>query len=174
MARRKNKNKERNKARYQGRYKEIQSVNWEALEHDYSDKGPDWFWILGIVTISCALSAFFFDNYLFALLILIGGGVLGLVASKEPPILHFAVTTRGIRVGPRLFPYSNLECYYLDEEHHRGPQLMVRSNEFLMPLIVMPVPEKYLEEISEILEARLPEEKLEEPISDKLLEFFGF
>ena len=156
------------------RQEEVQSVIWEAPEYIHNDKESDWFWILTIITISAALSAFFFANYLFSLLIIIAGGVLGLVAKRKPLIIPFAITTRGVRVGSRLFPYSNLECYYLDEDDPRGPQLLLQTKQLLNPLITMPVPEEYLEEIAEILEARLPEEELEEPLSDKLLDLFGF
>jgi len=150
------------------------SVTWEAPEHHHVEKNGDWFWILGIITIVGTISAFFFGNVLFAILILIAGGTTALIANQEPKIMTFAVSTRGLRVGSVLYPYSTLECFYLDEDAPNGPEVLARSNRLFMPLIIMPIPEEYVHEIESILEARLPEEHLEEPIGHKLLELFGF
>jgi hypothetical protein len=38
----------------------------------------------------------------------------------------------------------------------------------------MPIPEEFIDEIEAILEPRLAEEHLEEPLAHKLLEIFGF
>ena len=43
-----------------------------------------------------------------------------------------------------------------------------------MPLIIMPIPEDHIDDIESIIESRLPEEHLEEPLAHKILEFFGF
>ena len=43
-----------------------------------------------------------------------------------------------------------------------------------MHLIIMPIPEEHIEDIEDILEARLPEELIEEPLGTKILEIFGF
>jgi hypothetical protein len=43
-----------------------------------------------------------------------------------------------------------------------------------MPLIIVPIPPDYVEDIESILAPRLPEEHLEEPLANKLLEIIGF
>lgn len=149
-------------------------VIWEAPEHHHVEKNGDWFWILGILTIVLSVTTFFLGNTLFALLIFIGGITFGLVANRAPAMLTHSVTNRGLRVGNILYPYSTLECFYIDEDHERGPQLLARSNRFFMPLIIMPIPGEYIDEIETILDPRLPEEHLEEPLVNKLLELVGF
>ena len=149
-------------------------VTWEAPEHHHVEKNGDWFWILGILTIIVTVTTFFLGNTLFALLLLLAGVTMGLVANREPDVIPFGVSNRGIRVGDTLYPYSGLECFYLDEEHELGPQLLVRSNRLFMPLIIVPIPPDYVEEIESILAPRLAEEHLEEPLANKLLEIVGF
>lgn len=150
------------------------AVTWEAPEHHHIEKGSDWFWALGIVALCGAIAAFFFGNFLFAILILIGGAAMALAAAKRPSIIPFAVSTRGIRVGDIIYPYSTLEAYFIEEENPNGPQLLLRSKRFYMPLIIMPIPEQYVHEIEDLLLGRLPEEELEEPLANKILEIFGF
>ena len=152
----------------------INAVTWEAPEHHHIEKGSDWFWALGIIALCGAIAAFFFGNFLFAILILVGGGAMALATAKRPSVIPFAVSSRGIRVGEKLYPYSTLEAYFIDEENPNGPQLLLRSKHLYMPLIIMPIPEEYVHEIEDLLLTRLPEEELEEPLATKILEVLGF
>lgn len=151
-----------------------QAIVWEAPEHHHVDKSSDWFWVLGIIALCGAVAAFFLGNFLFALVVLLGAGVMALRAVKPPEIVTFMVGNKGVRAGEKLFTYSALESYFIDEEDEKGPQLLLKAKSMYSPLIVMPIPEEYLDEIEDILRERLPEEELQEPLGHKLLEMFGF
>lgn len=150
------------------------AIAWEAPEHRHFNKGGDWYWALGIMALSVAVAAFFFGNFLFAILVLIGAAVVALQSAKKPRIIPFMVGMRGVRVGERLFPYGSLDAYRIDEDSPWGPQLLLRAKSLYMPLLVIPVPEDYLDEIEELLRSRLTEEELEEPLAHKILEALGF
>ncbi len=150
------------------------AVTWEAPEHHHTEKSGDWFWALGIIGIAAAAAAFFWGNFLFAVLILVATLTVALNATKEPQILPFAISMRGVRVGKELFPYSTLEAFYIDEDFSTGPQLLIRSDRTFMPLIVIPLPEEFLHEIEDIIGSKLPEEHIEEPFLHTFLEFLGF
>jgi len=150
------------------------SVTWEAPEHHHVEKGNDWFFALTIIIIAFVIVAILFNNVLFALLIGVAGGALAVSAAKRPSIIPYAVTVRGIKVDDRLYPYSTLESYCVDEEDPRGPQLLVKSERFVMPLIILPIPVDHIDDIESILEEKLEEEELEESLFVKILELFGF
>ena len=150
------------------------AITWEAPEHAHFEKGADWYWILGIVTISVAVGAFFFGNFLFAILICVAGSAMGIMAAREPAIIPFAVSARGVRIGEQVYPYSSLDGYRVDDEDPIGPRLFLRSKQLHATLLVMPLPEEYVEEIEDLVSVRLPEADLEEPLLHKVLEFFGF
>ena len=152
----------------------LRAVTWEAPEHHHIEKSSDWFWILGILAVAASIVAILFGNILFGIVILLCAAAMTLVAMQEPNVIPFAVTVRGVRVGPDLYPYSTLESFFIDEEHPLGPQLLVKSERYFMPLIIMPIPEDHIDDIESIIETRLPEEHLEEPLAHKILEFFGF
>ncbi len=153
---------------------QARSITWEAPEHHHIEKGGDWFWALWIVSLSAAVAAVFFGNALLGILLVIAAAVMALVANKEPEIIQFAVTSRGLRVGGTLYPYSTLDAFYIDEDSPRGPELLARSKRLFMHMIVMPLPEDYIDDIEDILELRLPEEHMEEPFATKLMEIVGF
>ena len=153
---------------------QIRGITWEALEHDHGEKTSDWFWALGIVTAGATIASILFGNTLLGLVILISGAVMTILSMREPKVIPYAVTQRGIRIEDKLYPYSTLESYFIEEEDPKGPLLLVKSEKTLMPLLVMPIPDEYIDEIEIILAGRLPEEHLEEPLANKILDFFGF
>jgi len=152
----------------------INAITWEAPEHHHIEKGTDWFWALGIVAIAGAIAAFVLGNILFGVVILLGASTMTLFALREPKVIPFAVTTRGIRISETVYPYTTLETYYIDEDNEQGPQLLVKSRRIFVPLLILPLPEEHVDDIDDLVGSRLSEEMLEEPFSHKLLEFFGF
>lgn len=153
---------------------EPRAVTWEAPEHHHVEKGNDWFFALAIIIVAMVIVAILFGNVLFALLIGLAGGALGVSAAKRPSIIEFAVTVRGVKIDQRLYPFSSLSSYFIDEEDYKGPQLLVKSNRHLMPLLILPIPTDHIDDIEAILKERLPEEELEESLFAKILELFGF
>lgn len=150
------------------------SITWEAPEHHHVEKGNDWFFALTIIIISIVIVAILFDNTLFALLLGLAGGAMGVSGAKKPSIIPFAVTVRGIKIDDRLYPFSTLQSYHIEEEDPRGPQLLIKSAKKIMPLMVMPIPTDHIDDIESILKEKLAEEELSEPLLVKILELFGF
>ncbi len=149
-------------------------ILWEAYEHHHDEKHSDWFWILGIMTLASAVASILLGNTLLGVLILIAGAVIAILATREPKIISYAVTQRGIRIDDRLYPYTTLDSFYIDEDAQFGPQLLIKSEKMFMPLLILPLPEDAQEDIEDIIAGRLPEEHIEEPFAHKLLEFFKF
>jgi hypothetical protein len=150
------------------------SISWEAPEHHHVEKGNDWFFALAVIVVSMVIVAVLFNNVLFALLLGLAGGALAVSAAKRPSIIPYSVSVRGVKIDDELHPYGSLDSYFIDEEDHRGPHLLLKSSRKIMPLLVLPIPVDYIDEIEEILKERLPEEHLEEPLLVKILELFGF
>ncbi len=152
----------------------LHSVSWEAPEHTHIEKTGDWYWILGIVALAGAIVSIILNNVLFGIAIILGAFTMAIVSQHKPKMIKFEVSDRGIRIGTDLYPYATLESYFLDEGNMIDPQLIVKSKKLLMMLLIIPVPVDHMTEIENIVNYRLPEEHLVEPISHRLLEFFGF
>ncbi len=149
------------------------AITWEAPEHYYQERGKDWYFILTILVVALGVSALLFNNVLFALLIFVSGGTLALASLKRPSIIPYGVSVRGIRIDEDLYPYTTLAAYHIDEEDSRGPQLMILTKKRFTPLIVIPLPEEYIDDVEDIIRDRLEEKFLEEPAFFKLIERFG-
>ena len=148
-------------------------IEWEAHEHAYKERSPDWFWAVGILAVSIAIVAIILSNVIFGILVLIATFTLMLSINKEPEIVHAAVTETGITKGKVHYPYSSLASYWLDSEHPH-PKLLLRSKKFFLPLIVVPMGNANAVEIDKALAEFLPEEEQSLPLLEKMLEVLGF
>lgn len=149
------------------------SISWEAPEHHHVEKGNDWFFALAIIIVAMVVAAILFYNVLFALLIGLAGGALAVSAAKRPSIVPYSVSVRGVKIEDRLHPFSTLDSYYIDEDNPHGPQLLIKSNKKLMPLLVMSIPKENIDDIETILKEKLQEEELNESLLIKVLELLG-
>lgn len=151
-----------------------QDITWKAHEHSHTDKGTDWFWALGIIAVSVALVSILFQNFLFAILILVGSFTMALLARKEPRELTFGLNQRGIIIDDSLYPYKMLKSFYVQDRYGDEPVLIVDARRFMTPHLVASLHATNPEQIHTYLSEFLPEEELEEPLSQRILEKFGF
>lgn len=152
----------------------VRAITWEAPEHHHVDKQSDWFVALGILVFAFTLTAAIFGDVLFAILLIVGGMVLALSAAKKPRIIPFSISVRGVRIDDQLLPFTTLRSYHIDEEDPRGPHLLILSQRRFTPMYVIPLPPDHIDDVEEIMQGRLAEEHLQEPLLLKALEFFGF
>src|SRR3989344_8977345 len=99
-------------------------IRWSAYEHEHIERSGDWFWALGIIAVSAALTSILFGNVLFAILILVAAFVLNLIA-RQPPALHdFEISDRGIRVSGELHSYEEILAFWVETETGDQPLLL--------------------------------------------------
>jgi len=114
------------------------------------------------------------NNVLFGVVIILAAMTMVVFTQKKPRMLEYEISNRGIRISDTLYPYSTLDCFYFDENNTIDPQLLVRSKKLFVPLLILPIPLEYIDDIEDIIAPRIPEEFMEEPFAHKLMEFFGF
>jgi hypothetical protein len=150
------------------------SVSWEAPEHRHIEKTNDWYWVVGIIGLAGSVASILTKNVLFGVVILLGTVTLILFGSRPPRIIAYEVSVRGVRVDDTFFPYDALEVYSINEDLPDGPQLIVRPKHLFSTLLIMSIPEEYIDDIDILLGQKLPEVHLQEPLSHRILELVGF
>jgi hypothetical protein len=155
---------------------EGQILRWSGYEHEYTERGSDWFFALAIVAGSLAVVAVLFHNVLFAILILLGATVIGMLANVPPDVTEFEVSDRGIRVGKDLHRYDEILAFWVEDEHEAAPILLVDTVKFMSPNIVIPLDHEDIDPavLRSFLREHSTEIPMREPRAHKILEFFGF
>ena len=147
-------------------------LEWSVLEHQHSYKNSDWYWAVGIITISIATTSIIFNNILFAIFIIISSFALCLVSAKKPQTLSCEISDRGISANNFIYPFNTLDSFWIDEHEHK---IIVKSKKLLVPFIIIPMDVTIDANIArDMLLAFLPEEEHIEPFGQKLMEKLGF
>ena len=152
----------------------MEPITWEGYEYEFRQKTPDWYWALGILALAGAVTSAVLGNPLFAVIILVGAFALALFSVKRPAHTAFSVGERGVTIGATLYPFETLEAFWIAHETGGEERLILKSRKFLMPFLVLPLPEAQVSAVSARLEAKLKKEELREPVAHRIMESLGF
>ncbi|KKW19293.1 MAG: hypothetical protein UY63_C0017G0070 [Parcubacteria group bacterium GW2011_GWA2_51_10] len=148
-------------------------LRWSAYEHEHIERGSDWFWALGIVAVCVAITSILFGNILFAILIIVAAITIAIVARTPPELVQFEISDRGVRVGGRLHRWDEIISFWVEDEHGGEPFLLVDTIKFMSPNLIIPLQDIDPDLVRAYLSERVNEVPMKEPISHKILEFFG-
>lgn len=151
----------------------MDKISWETFEYLHTEKTNDWYWIVGIVTISIAVIAVILNNVIFAILIIISSFTLSLFASRRPDVVPVKIDHTGVSFGKTQYPFSALESFWV-ETRDGYPRLLLKTQKMFMPFVVIHIEDEDPEVIRGVLEGRLKEEEHSEPILEKFLIYLGF
>lgn len=149
------------------------SLRWSAYEHDHIERGPDWYWALAIVAVCAAITSVLLSDYLFAILILIAAVTIALISRKPPELTQFEVSDRGVRINSNLHRFDEIISFWVLEKTNDKPLLLIDTNKFLSPNLVIPIEHIDPDLVRAYLSERTSEVPMKEPLSHKVLEFFG-
>ncbi len=153
---------------------------WEEYNHLYVPKDSDWKWSVGIISVTLALISFMFSNITLGALILISTCVLLIHAFKEPSLTRFEINSKGVRVNQEFWSFSDIRSFWIEDnrEHHIHSRILFSTNGIVDTLLVITLPldttDNEIHVIHEELVKILPEERLQESIFQKMLEYLGF
>ncbi len=147
---------------------------WKIKEYENSEKTWDWYVTVPTIFIALVIVAIFLDNILFAIFVAMAGVTLILYAHRPPRDVSVKIDKRGIVLNNNFHPMSSLSSFWI-EPYEEGGVLLVRSKSTFVSLISIPIPEEIdSDNIDDFLIEFLEEEELDEPLSQKIMEYLGF
>lgn len=147
-------------------------IRWETPEYVWKPKTIDWFWVLGIIAIATSITAVALGNALFGVFILLGAGLLAYFSIHRPEIVTIEANNKGIRVKETIYPYRNIDAFWIDNEKNDN-QLLIMTRRFFSPLLSIPLADAPHEELRELLLEHVEERELTEAPAHKVLEMLG-
>lgn len=145
-------------------------VSWPVDEYENHTRGLLWylgFTLLGSGALIYSLAT---QNFLFAVIIIMFGVIIGLSSLRDPRQMDFVVTEIGVGVGHQFFTFKDLKNFWIlyDDE---SKNIYFKFNKSLRPHLVIPLYDVNPLPVRELLLEFLDEEleDFEEPLSD----YFG-
>jgi len=150
------------------------SLEWSMYEHEHIERGADWYWALGIIAVSIAITSILLHDFLFAIVVLAAAVVLGLLAREAPELTRIEISDRGIKINDTLHRYREIISFWVEDEHpHHRPMLLVDTKKFLSPNLIIPIEHVDPALVRAYLKERVLERPMREPIGHKILEYLG-
>jgi len=157
---------------------EDSGISWRVDTHEHQERSNDWYWGLGLVTIAGAGLAVFFGNALFAVIILLGLGSLGVLIARGPREHEVRVTSRGLHMDGTLYRWSGVDSFWVEDERAlpagRQAHLLVTTQGILHPQLIIPIGDlNRARNLREYLRRIVKEEEQEPHLGHHVVQMFG-
>ena len=145
-------------------------ASWMVDEYERYDRGPFWYGAAVTAGLGLLIWAVATQNFLFAVMVIMFGVLIGLAALRHPRRVPVVLTDLGIGVGGRFWSWRELKNFWLIYEPPEIKTLYVSFRHSIAPHLTVPLEDENPLPIREGLLRFLPEDltKDEEPLSDWL------
>jgi hypothetical protein len=143
-------------------------ISWKAPEFARYKKGGWWFPVQAIVTVALTLLFILTNQYLVAIIVVLGAYVIYRLAHQEPEILSVNFSTQGITFKSKYYPFRQLKTFWIIDtgETYR---LHLQPIERLGFPVIIPLIAEDVEKVRDFLSHYLPEtHNAEEDLADRI------
>ncbi|MFA6397941.1 MAG: hypothetical protein WDK96_03830 [Candidatus Paceibacterota bacterium] len=153
----------------------INTIEWSVPEYSHKERGNDWFWTIGLITIVACGIAIWLHNYVFAIFLLISGGCLIMFTMRPPLEVNYIVETKGLAMGKDMHPWKKIKSFNIKkEDKDEYAKLLIETSKYFLPIYTIPLPKDMADEMKETLLLVLPRSEINESQSMLFMEKLGF
>ena len=115
-------------------------LSWDALEFRQQKKDRRTWTNATLIFAGIFLIIFLLSkNFLGAVVVVLGALAVLLQAFKEPRMIHFAVTVRGITVGAKLYPLEEIKSFWIFYDPPQVKEVSFRLKRVFLPFLIIPL-----------------------------------
>ena len=141
---------------------------WQFPEYHKHARGRTWYIVAAIIIFVLVAYGLMTQNFLFALMVVLFSVIILLNHSRAPQMLDFRVTDKGLAVNERLYPYEELQSFWIINEPPVVKKLYFSFEKSIRPALAVSLADQNPEEVKITLSNYLPEDtdQKDEPLSD--------
>lgn len=151
------------------------TIAWKALEYEYVEKTPDWYWIVGTLGLLVAGVSYFIGNWSFAILVVLSTLMFMFLAARRPGWVTVKLSNKTLTTNGHNKPLKQFNEFNIDEERNK---LLLHREGSYKPAVIVPLPPQApTDKIINLLEDELDmtqNEQLLEPSLEVILNRLGF
>lgn len=151
-------------------------MEWEIPEFHKYPHGRRWYLYLGFVVVAIVAYALYTQNYIFALLTILAALIIVMHEVKDPRMIAFGITDKGVIIDNHLLPYKEIDRYWIVEQADDAQAtLYVDFRSFARPRIAVPMASDLAEDVRDALGNFVPEDEDQDnrmPLSDRFGKWF--
>jgi hypothetical protein len=143
-------------------------LHWQAREHEPLKLGPRSQTIVTVLLVAIVGYAIYTNSPLMAITFILIGIIGYLQLHREPRVVSFLITTRGIIADNKLYEYDTLESFFIYTDPPFENILSIQTNGELVPYVHIPIGEVDVNVLRDTLDEFVPEEKHRPRLVDTL------
>lgn len=145
-------------------------AQWQAPEYVNEGEAHSGTLIAAItVLIGIVAYAIYTNSPLMAIVFILIGMISYLSLNREPEIITFSITEKGVATGKEFYEYEHLRSFWINENHPLRPkELIVETAGALISHIPVPLADQNTDAIRSLLLNHIPEKKYEPGLIDTL------
>ncbi len=156
-------------------HKESLEFTWDSMEFEYKEKTKNWYIYVGIVTLLLIVLSIIIKDYLFGVLILIGGFLMFSLSTKKPEILPVEISQHGIKIHGDMYPYTDIYSFWIGQNKRNEAILLISTNRKISSTISVNIaPQINIMQIREFLLQFIKEKEIHESFTNRFIEKIGF
>jgi len=149
-------------------------LSWHAAEYMQVKKHPDWYWAVGILTLGLFVTALVFNNFLFAVFMLLAGFTVAMYGARPARVVEFKLSGEGIHIHGSVYPYETLKSFWIFYHPPDVKEISIESQKMIMPHIKIPLGDMNHITVRSYLQQFMHERPQEESLVDVAARYFGF
>ena len=143
-------------------------MSWMIDEYRPHQRGPLWYGVAVTLGFGLLIYSIITQNFLFAVMVLMFGLLIGLTAIRKPGRVPFVITDLGMGVGDHFTPYKEIKNYWMIYEPPEVKTLYIEFRNAVLPHLIVPIDDQNPLDIRETMGRFVPEDlgKEDEPFMD--------
>ena len=145
-------------------------AEWQTLEHGHEHEMSSNVFIGAVVVlIGIVAYAIYTNSPLMAIVFILIGMISYLSLNRDPEMIRFTITTKGISTGKEFYEYGHLRSFWIMSDHPDIPkELIIETSGALVSHVLIPLADQNVDAIRSLLVTRLSERKYEPGLIDTL------
>ncbi|KKQ45453.1 MAG: hypothetical protein US63_C0016G0004 [Candidatus Moranbacteria bacterium GW2011_GWC2_37_8] len=141
---------------------------WRAPEFEVYEKSARWY-LIGAVFISLIVAYALYTNSPIMAITFILLGIIGFIyLQKDPRIVNFAVTTKGILADNQLYDFENIYSFWIFYEEPNIKIISLHTKASMLPYVHIPLHGEDPVKLREFIISYIPEIKQDISLIDTL------
>lgn len=147
------------------------SISWRTLEYEVFEKSATWYLVAALIILGIVIYALVVNSPIMAITFILIGVVGYLHLQKEPRMLDFSISNRGVQVGNEMYEFDNIESFWIFYDPPHMKTLSLHTKASFMPFVHIPLADEDPVIVREVLMRFVSEEKQEAGFVDALERF---
>lgn len=133
--------------------------SWQAPEFETYEKSRNWYIIAGLFLFIMIIYAIFTNSPIMAITFILIGAVGYIYSQKDPRIVTFSITSKGVLADKQFYLYDNIFSFWIFYEPNHTKVISLHTKASMLPFVHIPVENENPVKLRELLMRNIPEIK---------------